>query len=457
TLMPEALERWPLPLFRAVLPRHLELIEVIDARLRDEIAARHPGDSERLARMAILDRGGEGQVRMAHLASAGSFAINGVARLHTELLARDVLRDFFELWPAKFTSVTNGVTPRRFVALADPELAALLTQVLGDGWLADVERSLPRLEEHADDASFRAEWRAIKRRNKERLADHVRAQIGLEIDPGSLFDIQCKRFHEYKRQHLNALHVITTWHRLKRGEGRDLPARTVLFSGKAAPGYFMAKRMIALINGIARVVNDDPETRDHLKVAFVPNFNVTVAQVLYPAGELSEQISTAGKEASGTGNMKFAMNGALTIGTLDGANVEILEAVGEENFYLFGMTTEEVAATQARGYQPRRYYEEDGELRQAIDAIAAGDFSAGDRGAFAPVVDHLLNRDDFLLLADYRSYVDTQARVLAAYRDSEDWTRRSILNTARSGRFSSDRSIREYCAKIWKAHPVPAA
>jgi starch phosphorylase len=456
TLMPEALERWPLALFRAVLPRHLELIEAIDARLRAEIEERHPGDPDRLARMGILDRGGDGQVRMAHLASAGSFAINGVARLHTELLARDVLRDFFELWPAKFTSVTNGVTPRRFVALADPELASLLSRVLGDGWLGDVERSLPALEAYADDASFRAEWRGIKRRNKERLAAYVKEQVGLELDPDALFDIQCKRFHEYKRQHLNALHVITTYHRLKRGEGRDLPARAVLFSGKAAPGYYMAKRMIALVGGIARVVNEDPETRDHLRVAFVPNFTVTVAQRLYPAGELSEQISTAGKEASGTGNMKFALNGALTIGTLDGANVEILEAVGEENFYLFGLTTEEVAALKGRGYQPRVHYDEDEELRQAIDAIARGDFSNGDRSAFAPLVDHLLNRDDFLLLADYRSYVDTQARVLSAYRDAEDWTRRSILNTARSGRFSSDRSIREYCAKIWKARSVPA-
>ena len=280
TLMPEALERWPLPLFRAVLPRHLELIEAIDARLAREIEERHPGDADRRARMAILDRNGDGQVRMAHLASTGSFAINGVARLHTELLARDVLRDFFALWPNKFTSVTNGVTPRRFVALAAPERAALLARVLGDGWLADVERALPGLEPLADDASFRAEWRAIKRRDKERLANGLKKGIGLELDPDALFDIQCKRFHEYKRQHLNALHVITAWQRLKRGEGRDLPARAVLLSGKAAPGYFMAKRMIALINGIARVVNDDPETRDHLRVAFVPNFNVTVAQTL---------------------------------------------------------------------------------------------------------------------------------------------------------------------------------
>jgi starch phosphorylase len=456
TLMPEALERWPVPLFRAVLPRHLELIEVIDRKLRAEIGERFPGDGARAERMAILDRGGDGQVRMAHLASAGSFAINGVARLHTELLARDVLRDFFELWPAKFTSVTNGVTPRRFIALADPDLASLLTRVLGDGWLRDVEQSLPALEERAGDPEFRAEWRAIKRRNKERLAAHVREAIGLELDPDALFDIQCKRFHEYKRQHLNALHVVTAWQRLKRGEGRDLPPRAVLLSGKAAPGYFMAKLMIRLVNGIAAVVNADPETRDHLKVAFVPNFNVTVAQKLYPAGELSEQISTAGKEASGTGNMKFALNGALTIGTLDGANVEILEAVGDENFYLFGLTTEEVASLRGRGYQPRRYYEEDGELREAIDAIGRGDFSGGDRSVFGPLVEHLLDRDEYLLLADYRAYVDTQARVLAAYRDSEDWTRRSILNTARSGRFSSDRSIREYGTKIWKTRSVPA-
>jgi starch phosphorylase len=451
TLMPEALERWSLPLFRELLPRHLELIEDIDVRLRAEIAERFPGDEPRAARMAIVDRGGEGQVRMAHLASTGSHAINGVARLHTELLARDVLRDFFELWPGKFTSVTNGVTPRRFLALADPELAALLTRVLGDGWLSDIETALPRLEEHLGDGEFRSEWRLIKRRNKERLAEYVRATMGLEIDPSSLFDIQCKRFHEYKRQHLNALHVITQARRLKRGEGRDLPPRTVIVSGKAAPGYFMAKLVIRLLHGIAGVVNGDPDIAPWLKVAFVPNFNVTVAQKLYPAGELSEQISTAGKEASGTGNMKFALNGALTIGTLDGANVEIREAVGEENFFLFGLTTDEVAAMKARGYEPRRHYDEDRELREAIDAIADGEFSGGDRDVFRPLVDNLLGRDDFLLLADYRSYVDTQGDVLRAYADVERWTTMSILNTARSGRFSSDRSIREYRAKIWKA------
>ena len=451
TLMPEALERWPLPLFRSVLPRHLELIEELDVRLRAEIEARFPGDTARAGRMAIVDHGGEGQVRMAHLASAGSHAINGVARLHTELLERDVLRDFFDLWPDKFTSVTNGVTPRRFMALADPDLAALLTRTLGDGWLSDIETSLPRLESHLEDAGFRSEWRAIKRRNKELLAAYVQATIGLELDPSSLFDIQCKRFHEYKRQHLNALHVITQARRLKRGEGRDLPPRTVLVSGKAAPGYFMAKLVIRLLHGIAGAVNDDPEVAPWLKIAFVPNFNVTVAQKLYPAGELSEQISTAGKEASGTGNMKFALNGALTIGTLDGANVEIREAVGEDNFFLFGLTTDEVAAVKARGYEPRRHYDEDRELRDAIDAIAAGEFSRGDRDLYRPLVDHLLGRDDFLLLADYRSYVDMQGEVLRAYADVERWTTMSILNTARSGRFSSDRSIREYQARIWKA------
>ncbi len=450
TLMPEALERWPLPLFRAVLPRHLELISDIDRRLRLEIDARFPGDGARAERMAIVDRGGEGHVRMAHLASTGSHAINGVARLHTELLQRDVLRDFFELWPDKFTSVTNGVTPRRFMALADPELTALLTRTLGEGWLSDIETSLPRLEAHVGDPEFRGEWRAIKRRNKERLAEYVQATMGLAIDPASLFDIQCKRFHEYKRQHLNALHVITQARRLKRGEGRDLPPRTVIVSGKAAPGYYMAKLVIRLLHGVAREVNDDPEVAPWLKVAFVPNFNVTVAQKLYPAGDLSEQISTAGKEASGTGNMKFALNGALTIGTLDGANVEIREAVGPDNFFLFGLTTDEVAAVKSAGYAPRRHYDEDGELREAIDAIANGAFSDGDHEVFRPLVDHLLDRDDFLLLADYRSYVDMQGEVLRAYADVERWTTMSILNTARSGWFSSDRSIREYREKIWR-------
>jgi len=477
TLLPEALETWPLPLFARVLPRHLEIIHEINRRFLDEVRARWPGDEARVARMSLIDEHGEKAVRMAHLAVVGCHSVNGVAAMHTELLKRHLLRDFFELWPERFHNVTNGVTPRRWVALANPGLAALVSSRIGDGWLTHPEEELPRLEAFIADTGFREAWRAVKLANKRTLAGEVRARLGIELDPASMFDIQVKRLHEYKRQHLNLLHVISLWNELRRGgvgltaagptaTGRAAagaaapgarsarPARTVIFGGKAAPGYFMAKLIIRLIHGVADVLAADPATRDLLRVVFIPDFNVKRAHRIYPAADLSEQISTAGMEASGTGNMKFALNGALTIGTLDGANVEIREAVGAENFFLFGLTADEVARRKADGYQPRRHVDECPALREALDLIADGTFSRGDRGVFQPLVDNLLHHDPFLVLADFEAYVACQRAVEAAFADTERWTTMSILNTARMGRFSSDRSVREYCELIWKAGPV---
>jgi starch phosphorylase len=457
TLLPEALERWSLPLFRAELPRHVEIIQEIDRRMAEAVRLRFPGDEARVERMAILDPHGDGTVRMANLASFGSHAINGVAALHTELLGRDVLRDFHEMDPDRFVSITNGVTPRRFVALSNPGLAALISELTdGDGWLRDSERALPALERVADDAGFQERWRKVKRQNKEHLAEFIRGTAGILVDPDSLFDVQCKRFHEYKRQHLNALHIVALYNRLRNNSGPEAAPRTVLFAGKAAPGYFMAKLVIRLINAIGEVVNSDPRVRDRLRVAFVPDFNVQVAQRLYPAGDLSEQISTAGKEASGTGNMKFALNGALTIGTLDGANIEIRERVGAENFFLFGHTADEVRALREQGYEPQRFYDADPELREAVDMIASGSFSRGDRETFRPLVESLMGRDEYLLFADFPSYMECQTEAGQAYAAGRSWTRMSILNVARSGWFSSDRSIREYCAKIWRVTPGAA-
>ncbi len=454
TLLPEALEKWKVEMFGAVLPRHLEIVYEINRRFLDEVRGRYPGDGERAARLSLIDEAGGRSVRMAHLATVGSHRVNGVAALHTELLKADVLRDFHEMWPEKFVNVTNGVTPRRFLALANPRLAALVTEAIGDGWPKDLDR-LRRLEPLAGDAGFRAKWRAVKRANKQDLATVVQDRAGVECDADSLFDVQVKRIHEYKRQHLNVLHVIALWQRLRRDPEAAAPPRTVLFGGKAAPGYRTAKLMIKLVHSVAEVVNADPATRDRLRVAFIPDYNVKNCMPIFPAAELSEQISTAGKEASGTGNMKFAMNGAVTIGTLDGANVEIREAVGEENFFLFGLTVDEIGRLRAGGYRPRELYESDPELRAVVDALADGTFSRGDAALFRPIVDSLLGEDPWLLLADFRSYVECQAAVERAYLDPERWTRMSILNTARMGRFSSDRSIADYCREVWRVTPVP--
>jgi glycogen phosphorylase len=455
TLLPEALEKWPVPLFGSLLPRHLEIILEINRRFLTELRERFPGDEDRVRRMSIIDEAGDRYVRMAHLASIGSHAINGVAALHTELLKQDVLRDFCEVYPEKFLNVTNGVTPRRWVVYSNPKLADLVTKSIGDGWVSDMEHQLRRLGRFAMQKGFRGEWRAIKRENKLKLAAVIKDQTGVVVDPDSLFDIQVKRIHEYKRQHLNALHVITLYHRIKQNPGADVVPRTVIVAGKAAPGYYMAKLIIKLINSVAEVVNTDPDVAGRLKVVFLPDFNVKRAHAIYPAADLSEQISTAGKEASGTGNMKFSMNGALTIGTLDGANVEIREAVGAENFFLFGLTADQVQALWRTGYHPGTYPDADPELRAVLDLIASGTFSPYDRGLFVPLVNSLLYHDPFMLMADYRSYIECQERVSAAYRDPEEWTRMSILNVARIGGFSSDRSIREYCEKIWNVEPVP--
>lgn len=456
TLLPEALEKWPLPLFGSLLPRHLEIIYDINRRFLAEVRRAFPGDEQRVARLSLIDDAGAKSVRMAHLASVGSHAINGVAALHTELLKRTVLRDFYDLAPGKFVNVTNGVTQRRWMVLSNPKLAALITRALGDRWIRYPEEDLQRLEELAEDAAFQEEWRLIKRHNKQALASVIQARTGIVVDPDSLFDVQVKRLHEYKRQHLNVLHLITLYNRLKRNPRLECAPRTAIFGGKAAPSYTMAKLIIKLIHAVADIINNDAAVGGRLKVVFFPDFNVKNGQFVYPAADLSEQISTAGKEASGTGNMKFAMNGALTIGTLDGANIEIRERVGAENFFLFGLTAEEVQDMKAKGYRPRQYYEADPDLREAIDMIASGYFSAGDRGLFNPLVESLLNQDEYLLLADYRSYLECQDRAMAAFRDQAHWTRMAILNTARMGWFSSDRSIREYCQKIWHVTPVQA-
>ncbi len=453
TLLPEALERWSMGLFGNLLPRHLEIIYEINRRFLDRVRMKYPGDNYKLSRLSLIDESGEKYVRMANLACVGSHAINGVAALHTELLKETILRDFYELWPEKFTNVTNGVTPRRWMVQSNPQLSKLITDKIGDNWIKHLDE-LRKLEAFVDDTSFRQQWREIKQARKQDLANYIRKKLGIVVDPESLFDIQVKRIHEYKRQHLNVLHVITLYNRLKYNRNLDVPPRTVIFGGKAAPGYFMAKLIIKFINSVAEIVNNDPDIGDRLKVVFLPDYNVTLGQRVYPAADLSEQISTAGKEASGTGNMKFALNGALTIGTLDGANIEIREEVGEENFFLFGLNEQQVGDLKATGYYPRGYYEANEELKGVIDLISSGFFSHGDLRLFQPIVDNLLCDDPYMLMADYQSYIDCQDRVSQAYRDRENWTRMSILNVARMGKFSSDRSIREYCQNIWNVKPV---
>jgi glycogen phosphorylase len=454
TLMPEALERWPVDLFGQILPRHLEIIYEINLRFLDEVRIRFPDDDARLARMSLIDESGGRYVRMAHLACVGSHAINGVAALHTELMKSDVLKDFYEMYPQKFSNKTNGVTPRRFMVLSNQPLAKLITERIGPTWIRNLDE-LRKLEAFVDEPAFQKQWRQIKQDRKQELSVYIQNQYGLTVDPTSLFDIQAKRIHEYKRQHLNVLHIIALYNRIKANPDAEITPRTFLFGGKAAPGYYMAKLIIKLINSVADIVNRDPDVRGRLKVLFMKNFNVKFAQRVYPAADLSEQISTAGKEASGTGNMKFALNGSLTIGTLDGANVEIREEVGAENFFLFGMTAEEVYAKRAAGYQPMDYYNSSPELKLAIDRISSGFFSHGDGEIFKPLVDLLLHQDPYFVLADFVPYIECQDQVSLAYRDRDRWTRMSILNAARMGKFSSDRSIRDYCDEIWHVKPVP--
>jgi glycogen phosphorylase len=454
TLLPEALERWPLEMFGRLLPRLLQIIYEINAQFLEEVRIRFLGDEARIARLSLIDESGERYVRMAHLACVGSHAINGVARLHSELLKRDVLKDFYELWPKKFSNKTNGVTPRRWMVLSNPKLSDLISEHIGDGWIKDLAQ-LKTLEPLAENAEFRARWRAIKHDNKQSFAALALQRTGVVIDPNTLFDILVKRIHEYKRQHLQVLHIVSLYHGIKSNPAMPVQPRTFVFGGKAAPGYHLAKLMIKLITAVGDVVNRDPDVGDRLKVVFLPNFNVTNGQRMYPAADLSEQISTAGKEASGTGNMKFSMNGALTIGTLDGANIEIREEVGADNFFLFGLSAPEVYALKRQGYRPMDYYNANQGLRDVIDLIRSGFFSRGDTELFRPLIDGLLYHDPYLLLADFQSYVACQSKVSEAYRDTERWTRMSILNTARSGKFSSDRTIREYCADIWGVKSVP--
>jgi starch phosphorylase len=453
TLLPEALERWPRGLFGSLLPRHLEIVDEINRRHLENVREKFPGDGERAQRLSLIDEDGEKYVRMAHLAALGSHAINGVAALHTELLKTHVLRDFYELTPEKFSNKTNGVTPRRWMVLSNPGLAQLLTARLGAGWVHDLEK-LRRLEPLAGDRELRDEWKAIKLHNKARLASYIQDRLAISVDPESMFDVLVKRLHEYKRQHLQILHIVTLLKRIHRDPDAKVVPRTFLFGGKAAPGYRMAKLIIKAIHSVGEVINSDPLVRGRLKVVFLPDYNVKLGQRVYPAADLSEQISLAGKEASGTGNMKFAMNGALTIGTLDGANIEIREEVGADNFFLFGLTTPEVEQSKRQGYNPRAIYDSNANLREVLDALSSGEFSHGDKSLFEPLVSSLLHGDDYMLLADYQAYIDCQDRVSVAYENQEEWTRMSILNVARIGKFSSDRSIRDYCADIWKTWPV---
>jgi starch phosphorylase len=453
TLLPEALESWSLPLFKNVLPRHMEIIYEINRRFLDEIRLKFPDDNDRLSRMSLINEAGAKSVRMANLACVGSHAINGVAELHTELLKAHTLRDFYEYFPDRFSNKTNGVTPRRWMVLCNPRLTALISGKIGDGWITDLDE-LRKLEAYVDDADFIARWRKVKLDNKRDEAAYYQQHTGIELNPEALCDVQVKRLHEYKRQHLMVLHIITLYNRIKQNPDMDIVPRTFIFGGKAAPGYFMAKLIIKLINSVGNVVNNDPDVRDRLKVVFIPNFSVKLGHRVYPVADLSEQISTAGKEASGTGNMKFSMNGALTVGTLDGANIEIREEVGAENFFLFGLTAQEVMDLKARGYNPRDHYNSNEELRTAIDRVSSGYFSHGDGNLFRPLIDELMSLDQYMLLADYTSYIDCQDRISDAWRNQDRWTRMSVLNVARMGKFSSDRSIRDYCRDIWNVEPV---
>ncbi|QOV92500.1 glycogen/starch/alpha-glucan phosphorylase [Humisphaera borealis] len=458
TVMPEALERWPVAMMAYLLPRHLQIILEINSRFLALVRERFPGDDARLSRMSIIEEGSEQRVRMATLAMVGSHSVNGVAALHTDILKAELFRDFYEMWPDKFSNKTNGVTQRRWLLKCNPGLANLISGVAGRGWITDLFE-LRKLEPLAEDPAFQEKWRAVKRVNKLLLARLIQSKYRkqgkqITLNPDSLFDCQVKRMHEYKRQLLNVLHVITLYNQIKDNPNADHTPRTVIFGGKAAPGYYTAKLIIRLINAVGDVVNNDPVVGDRLKVAFMPDYRVSLAEVIFPASDLSEQISTAGTEASGTGNMKFALNGALTIGTMDGANIEIREEVGDDNIFIFGLTAEQVNEVKQH-YNPWDYYNSNGQLKRVLDMIGSGYFSGGDATVFAPIVDSLLyGGDRYLLLADYASYIECQQRVSQMYRDPHEWTKRSILNVARMGKFSSDRVIKQYAEEIWNAVPV---
>jgi starch phosphorylase len=449
TLLPEALERWSLELFGSLLPRHLEIVYEINRRFLDDMRFRFPNDDARMRRMSIIGEDGVRTVQMAHLAVVGSKAVNGVAELHTELLEKTTLHDYYEAFPERFSNKTNGVTPRRWLMLSNPELTGLINETIGTGWHKDLY-ALKSLERFANDKGFLDRWRKTQEASKGRLSAYIKETMSIDVDPTSMFDVQVKRIHEYKRQHLNALHILSLYCQIKTGMISDLTPRTFLFGGKAAPSYTMAKLIIKLICQVGELVNNDPHVKDLLKVIFVPNYSVSLGQRIYPAADLSEQISTAGFEASGTGCMKFMMNGAVTIGTLDGANIEIREEAGNENFFLFGLTAPEISDLQRAGYSPRSYYDKSPLLREVLDDLRDGRFSNGDRGLFAPLVNDLMNVDRYFVLADFDAYATTQQEAGKAYADISRWGAMSLLNTARSGKFSSDRTVREYCEGIWK-------
>ncbi len=454
TVMPEALERWPVSLMGTVLPRVLQIIYEINRRFLDGVATRFPNDVQRLRRMSLIEEGPEKRVQMAHLAIVGSHAVNGVAALHTRLLKQHVFPDFYELYPDRFQNKTNGITQRRWLKKCNPALSSLISEAIGGGWVTNLDE-LARLRPLADDGEFRQRWRDIKRANKERLAGLIRVENGVAVDVESIFDCQIKRMHEYKRQLLNVLHTVALYHDVLDGIDAGGSPRTVIFSGKAAPGYASAKSIIKLIHAVGEIVNRDERVRGLLKVVFLANYRVSLAELIVPAADLSEQISTAGMEASGTGNMKLALNGALTIGTLDGATIEMRDEIGADDVFIFGLTAEEVAERRRAGYHPREIYQRDPVLKRAIDAIANGAFSPGDQHQFASVVASLLERDQFLVLADFAAYRQCQQHVARQYRDIESWSARAIRNVAGMGKFSSDRTIREYAADIWHASPQP--
>ncbi|HYH94747.1 glycogen/starch/alpha-glucan phosphorylase [Hyalangium sp.] len=453
TLLAEAMEKWPATLFERLLPRHLEIIYEINHRFLRQVQIRYPFDVERLQRMSLVEEGAEKKIRMAHLAVVGSHSVNGVAALHTELLRRDVLPDFAGMFPERFNNKTNGVTPRRWLTWCNPRLAKLITSRIGKGWEADLDQ-LRKLEEHVEDTAFQTAFREVKQQNKQDLAQHVKELRSVSLDPNAIFDVQIKRLHEYKRQLLNALHIVVLWMRARRDPSTIIHPRAFIFGAKAAPGYQAAKQIIRLINGIGEVINSDAGTTG-LQVVFLPNYRVSLAERIIPAADVSEQISTAGWEASGTGNMKLTLNGALTLGTLDGANVEIREAVGDENFFLFGLTADEVIARKKAGYRPRDVYNEHLELREAMELISSGFFSPEDRTLFKPLMDNLLEEDRYLLLADFDAYMKKQEEVARGYLDPATWTRKCILNVARAGIFSSDRTIKQYAEEIWRVKQIP--
>ena len=454
TLMPEALETWEVDLISRLLPRHMQIIYEINHRFLGEVRHKYPGDNERVQRMSLIDERGMRRVRMAHLALVGSHKVNGVSQIHTDLMRDTIFRDFDQCYPDRIINITNGVTPRRWINQANPALARLIASRIRHDWIGNLAE-IEQLEPFADDATFRTDFRAVKRANKESLARIIEFRLGIRVNVDSLFDVQIKRMHEYKRQLLNVLHIVTLYNQLRGGAGEERVPRTVIFGGKAAPGYAMAKLIIKLIHDVADVVNNDPAIGDRLKIAFIPNYDVSTAGDIIPAAELSEQISTVGTEASGTGNMKLGLNGALTIGTLDGANVEMREAVGEDNFFLFGLDRAGLELLHERGYDPLQHYESDVRLRQVLDMIGGGFFSPGEPGRYQPIIDALLRHGDkYLLLADYADYIRAQEEVDRVYREPDEWTRRAILNIARLGRFSSDRTITEYAERIWGVEKV---